>query len=113
MEIDKKHIVGKVWVNLCRFLLGALFIFSGFVKAVDPLGFFYKIQDYLTAFDMISWFPSYAPLLVGIALSAIEFSVGVFLFLGIRWILSGNFTLTRVPLLSCWKRSGSTGMVLR
>ena len=84
MEIDKKHIVGKVWVNLCRFLLGALFIFSGFVKAVDPLGFFYKIQDYLTAFDMISWFPSYAPLLVGIALSAIEFSVGVFLFLGIR-----------------------------
>ena len=84
MEIDKKHIVGKVWVNLCRFLLGALFIFSGFVKAVDPLGFFYKIQDYLTAFGMISWFPSYAPLLVGIVLSAIEFSVGVFLFLGIR-----------------------------
>ena len=33
---------------------------------------------------MISWFPSYAPLLVGIVLSAIEFSVGVFLFLGIR-----------------------------
>ena len=59
-------------------------IFAGFVKAVDPLGFFYKIQDYLTAFGMISWFPSYAPLLVGIALSAIEFSVGVFLFLGIR-----------------------------
>ena len=84
MEIDKKHIVGKVWVNLCRFLLGALFIFSGFVKAVDPLGFFYKIQDYLTAFGMISWFPSYAPLLVGIVLSAIEFSVGVFLFLVIR-----------------------------
>ena len=60
-------------MNLCRFLLGALFIFSGFVKAVDPLGFFYKIQDYLTAFGMISWFPSYAPLLVGIVLSAIEF----------------------------------------
>ena len=84
LEIDKKHIIRKVWVNLCRFLLGALFIFSGFVKAVDPLGFFYKIQDYLTAFGMISWFPSYAPLLVGIVLSAIEFSVGVFLFLGIR-----------------------------
>ena len=50
LEIDKKHIVGKVWVNLCRFLLGALFIFSGFVKAVDPLGFFYKIQDYLVSF---------------------------------------------------------------
>ena len=66
------------------FLLGALFIFSGFVKAVDPLGFFYKIQDYLTAFGIISWFPSYLPLLLGIVLSAIEFCVGVFLFLGIR-----------------------------
>ncbi|MDE6349163.1 MAG: DoxX family protein [Bacteroides sp.] len=83
MEIDKRHIAVQVWANLCRFLLGALFIFSGFVKAVDPLGSFYKIQDYLTAFGMISWFPFYLPLLGGIALSAIEFSVGVFLFLGI------------------------------
>ncbi len=30
-----------------RFILAAAFIFSGFVKAVDPLGFQYKIQDYL------------------------------------------------------------------
>ena len=78
MEIDKKHIIRKVWVNLCRFLLGALFIFSGFVKAVDPLGFFYKIQDYLTAFGMISWFPSYAPLLVGIVLSATAIAYKLF-----------------------------------
>lgn len=84
LEIDKKHMAVKVGVNLCRFLLGALFIFSGFVKAVDPLGFFYKIQDYLMAFGMISWFPFYLPLLAGIVLSAIEFCVGVFLFLGIR-----------------------------
>ncbi len=84
MEIDKRHIAKKIWVNVCRLLLGALFVFSGFVKAVDPLGFFYKIQDYLTAFGVISWFPSDLLLLVGIVLSAIEFSVGVFLFLGVR-----------------------------
>lgn len=84
METDKKHIAEKVWVNACRFLLGALFIFSGFVKAVDPLGFYYKIQDYLTAFGIVSWFPSYLPLFLGIVLSAVEFSVGIFLCLGIR-----------------------------
>ncbi|ADV42111.1 BT_3928 family protein [Bacteroides helcogenes] len=84
METEKKHIIAKVWVNVCRFLLGLVFIFSGFVKAVDPLGFFYKIQDYLAAFGMESWFPVYLPLLFGIVLSAVEFSVGIFMFLGIR-----------------------------
>ncbi len=84
METEKKHIIEKVWVNACRFLLGIVFIFSGFVKAVDPLGSFYKIQDYLTAFGMASWFPSYLPLFFGIVLAAVEFSVGIFLFWGIR-----------------------------
>lgn len=84
MKTENKHIIEKVWVNACRFLLGITFIFSGFVKAVDPLGSFYKIQDYLTAFGMISWFPLILPLFIGIVLSAVEFSVGVFLFLGIR-----------------------------
>ncbi len=71
-------------MNVCRFLLAAVFIFSGFVKAVDPLGSFYKIQDYLTAFGMAAWFPTYLQLLFAIVLSALEFSVGVFLFFGIR-----------------------------
>lgn len=71
-------------MNACRFLLAVVFIFSGFVKAVDPLGSFYKIQDYLIAFGMSSWVPFYVSLLFAIILSAVEFSVGVFLFLGIR-----------------------------
>lgn len=93
METEKKHIIQKVWVNACRFLLAGMFIFSGFVKAVDPLGFFYKIQDYLAAFGMSSWFPSYLPLLFAVILSAVEFSVGVFLFFGIRRKLSATLVL--------------------
>jgi hypothetical protein len=82
LETEKKHIIKFVWVNTCRFLLATLFIFSGFVKAVDPLGSFYKIQDYLAAFGIISWFPTYLPLLFAIILSSAEFCVGVFLFFG-------------------------------
>lgn len=81
---DKKILIEKVGVNACRFLLGITFIFSGFVKAVDPLGSFYKIQDYLTAFGLVDWIPAYLSLFFGIVLAAIEFSAGIFLFFGIR-----------------------------
>lgn len=84
METKKKHIVQKYGVNACRFLLGAVFVFSGFVKAIDPYGSFYKLQDYLTAFGLISWFPDGLLMLGGIVLAALEFSVGMFLCIGIR-----------------------------
>ena len=84
MKDKQIHIIQKVWTNVCRFVLAVTFIFSGFVKAVDPLGFQYKIQDYLEAFGMASLLPSTLPLLLGIILSAVEFSVGIFFFFGIR-----------------------------
>lgn len=93
MKDKNLHIIQKILVNACRFLLAAAFIFSGFVKAIDPLGSQYKIQDYLTAFGMISWFPSFFPLLGGIVLSAIEFSIGIFLFFGVKKQLSSLFAL--------------------
>ena len=84
MEIDKKHIVKRVWVNVCRFLLGGVFIFSGFVKAIDSFGTFYKLQDYLVAFGMGSWIPSSLLFVGAMLLAALEFCIGVYLFLGIR-----------------------------
>lgn len=36
-------------------LLGALFMVSGFVKAVDPMGFSYKIEEYLGMFQLSGW----------------------------------------------------------
>ncbi len=71
-------------VNICRFILGATFVFSGFVKAVDPLGTSYKIQDYLTAFGLSQLVPDMVPIALSVALAVLEFGVGVHLMLGIK-----------------------------
>lgn len=71
-------------VNACRFLLGATFVFSGFVKAIDPIGTQYKLQDYISAVDMGSIVPDIVTLLASVALSALEFSLGVFVLFAIR-----------------------------
>lgn len=84
MENKQLYIAKVTVVNICRFLLAALFIFSGFVKAVDPLGSMYKIQDYLEAFGLLSWIPSFVPILLAVLLSSLEFALGVMLFFGIR-----------------------------
>lgn len=100
MKDKNIHIIQKVVANVCRFLLAAAFIFSGFVKAIDPLGFQYKIQDYLVAFGTVSWFPSFFPLLGGIVLSAIEFSMGIFLFFGVRRTMASFITLALMALMT-------------
>lgn len=71
-------------VNACRFLLGATFVFSGFVKAIDPIGTQYKLQDYISAVGMGGIVPDVVTLLASVALSALEFSLGVFVLFAIR-----------------------------
>lgn len=84
ISIRNIYLISKYATNICRFLLAAMFIFSGFVKAVDPLGFFYKLGDYAQAFGMADWMPSFLLMFLAIALSAIEFVVGAYLLFGIR-----------------------------
>ena len=93
MKDKNLHIIQEVVANTGRFILAASFIFSGFVKAVDPLGFQYKIQDYLAAFGMASWFPSFFPLLGGIVLSSVEFFIGISLFFGTRRTIASSLAL--------------------
>lgn len=78
--------------HIARFFVGALFIFSGFVKAVDPLGFSYKLQEYFEVFGMEFLMP--AALSMAIFLVVIEILCGVYLIFGLRnrlnaWLLLG------------------------
>ncbi|MGN0234727.1 MAG: BT_3928 family protein [Paludibacteraceae bacterium] len=92
------HILGSI----CRTLLGLTFIFSGFVKAIDPLGTTYKIEDYLKAFGGI--FMDMMPLAMTAAIVMItfEFALGVCLLCNVRtnitsW-LALLFLLVMTPL---------------
>jgi uncharacterized membrane protein YphA (DoxX/SURF4 family) len=89
--LENKH--RYIIANVCRFLLAVVFTFSGFVKAVDPTGTFYKIQDYMQSFGMGDWFADYLLVLVALLLSALEFTIGIYLFFGIRRNLASLLAL--------------------
>ena len=74
----------KIAVNICRLVLALTFIFSGFVKAVDPLGTQYKIQDYLTALGIGRMVPDFTTLATSVLLAATEFFLGICLLFAIR-----------------------------
>ncbi len=70
-----------------RIILGIVFTFSGFVKAVDPLGTAYKFTDYFVeAFGM----PGLSGLsqALSISLNALEFLVGICLLVNVKPRLS-------------------------
>jgi uncharacterized membrane protein YphA (DoxX/SURF4 family) len=79
--MKNKETVTKALVEICRLLIGCIFIFSGFVKAIDPMGFEIKIGEYLAV-----WGLEGAQTLAVIAafnLVAIEFTLGVSMLLGV------------------------------
>lgn len=79
MKLSNKTL--KILVNIARVLLGLCFVFSGFVKALDPLGSTYKINDYLDAFGWV-YFKDLS-FLLSVLLSATEFFLGMALLIGI------------------------------
>ena len=81
---ELKQDIIRVWVNVCRFALAIVFIFSGFVKSVDPLGTCYKIEDYLAAFGWAGIVPAFIPLPASVLLSVVEFTLGIYFLFGIR-----------------------------
>ena len=75
-------LLAKITVNICRFVLAATFIFSGFIKANDPMGMAYKMGDYLSAFGITN-FPESFTIAASIVLAFVEFMMGIFLLFGI------------------------------
>lgn len=87
----------KILVNICRILVGALFIVSGLIKANDTLGFSYKLEEYFEngalAYRIRDWFGwdtfsleffmEYA-LLLAIIMCAAEIILGFMLLFGTK-----------------------------
>jgi uncharacterized membrane protein YphA (DoxX/SURF4 family) len=72
---------------ISRIFIAVLFIFSGFVKCVDPTGFAIKMEDYLVAFGLDFLIP--LSLAMSILMCGAELLVGIMLLLNlkIKWAI--------------------------
>lgn len=95
----------KMTVNLCRIIVALTFIFSGFVKAIDPIGLQYKLQDYLGAIGIPGFLPDWMLLIMAVLLAAVEFCMGIFLLFAIqRRLISKLITvfMSIMTLITVW-----------
>ena len=81
-------------------LLAITFIFSGFVKAVDPLGTLYKLQDYAAAVDMQGVIPDWILLTGAICLAAVEFWLGIMMLFAIQRRLVSRLILVFMSVMT-------------
>ena len=72
----------KIIRTLSRVIVGLTFIFSGVVKAIDPLGSAYKFHDYFLAFHIGSL--NFLSLPLAIVLCTAEFISGISVLTGLR-----------------------------
>ncbi|OJZ12266.1 BT_3928 family protein [Sphingobacterium sp. 40-24] len=68
-------------LGFCRIFTGLLFIFSGFIKANDPTGFGYKLQEYFEVFHLTA-FNEYATAMA-VVICGFEILLGALLLLGV------------------------------
>jgi uncharacterized membrane protein YphA (DoxX/SURF4 family) len=89
----------KLAVNTARVLVGALYIFSGLVKAIDPLGLAYKMQEFFEKWaesgflkGLMHWLDQYAKGF-SIFMITLEIALGVALLVGYRSKLTTRLLL--------------------
>ena len=92
-------------VNLCRMALALTFILSGYVKAIDPLGTQYKLNDYAAAMHLSEYIPDWLTLTGAIALAMTEFALGIFMLFAIRRHLMSRLMtamMVMMTLITVW-----------
>lgn len=72
----------KVLRIISRIFIGLVFIFSGYVKVIDPVGSGIKFGEYFEAFGMHALVP--ASLVFGIMLAVVELVIGICMLFGIK-----------------------------
>ena len=82
-----------VALYVARTVVGLTFILSGLVKAIDPLGTQYKIQDYLAAIPPSLSLPDMLTLLMSVSLSMVEFTLGAFMLTAISRRVTARLAL--------------------
>jgi hypothetical protein len=70
-----------VFLHFSRLLAGIVFVYSGFVKGIDPLGSTYKFSDYFVAFNIE--FLEFLAFPLAVILSATEMVIGMLLLSGV------------------------------
>ncbi len=94
----------KLITQIARILVGALFVFSGFVKLVDPIGSQYKFQEYFSedVLNMEFLIPYALPF--AILLIVAEILLGVMILIGYKpkFTVFSLFILTLVFLFLTW-----------
>jgi triosephosphate isomerase len=80
-------------------MLVVTFLFSGFVKANDPLGMVYKLEDYFSVWG-INAVPEPFTLSIAIGIAFFEFILGVYLFFGMRRKWVSRITLVFMSIMT-------------
>ena len=92
----------KTQVTIARSILGAIFIYSGLMKGIDPVGTEYRVEDYFIAFGMDWARPG--SLFLSVILNTSEFLLGILLLFNVKikitsWLvllMMGFFTLVTI-----------------
>ena len=93
----------RILMGIARFLFGILFVLSGFLKAIDPIGSALKVKEYLGAMHL--GFMDFLSIPSAILLSTAEFLVGVAILKGLRIKLFSKIALGFISfftLLTLW-----------
>jgi hypothetical protein len=97
--VNGAPVIGRwaIVTHIARFLVGGLFIFSGFIKANDPIGFSYKLKEYFEVFKedtglgMFDWLAEIS-LAFAVIITVSEMILGFMLLVGYKrnltlWLL--------------------------